>query len=153
MREIRKIIIHCSAGKFGNVNIIADWHKKRGFCPVGYHYVILNGFTTNPRIYQSYADGIIQDGRPLEQIGAHCLGQNKDSIGICLIGQRLFSAKQLYESLPTLCRQLLIRFALDIDDIYGHCEFTTKKTCPNIDMDMLRGSLFSATLEETSIET
>jgi hypothetical protein len=155
MRVIRKIIIHCSAGKFGNVNIIGDWHKKRGFCTVGYHYIILNGFTTSARIYQPNADGIIREGRPLERVGAHCRGHNKDSIGICLIGQRLFSAKQLYESLPTLLRELLNRFNLNIGDVYGHCEFTNKKTCPNIAMDMLRYSLhrFSPTLTQTSEQT
>lgn len=141
MRDIRKIIIHCSDSKNGNRDIIAARHKKRNFRDVGYHFIILNGFTTSSRIYQPKADGLIQTGRPLEQIGAHCRGHNKDSIGICLIGRRLFSAKQLFVSLPRLLRQLFNQYSLESYNVCGHCEFTDNKTCPNISMEILRGSL------------
>lgn len=44
MRKINKILMHCSATKEGvhfDINNIRDWHLKRGFKDVGYHYVIL----------------------------------------------------------------------------------------------------------------
>ena len=62
MRDINKIILHCSANKEGqefDVNDIRDWHKQRGFTDVGYHYVIK-------------LDGTIQEGRNIRTIGAHC---------------------------------------------------------------------------------
>lgn len=76
MRKINKLIIHCSATKEGDdvsVDTIRKWHKKRGFRDIGYHYVI-------------GIDGVLFNGRPIEQMGAHCTGHNKDSIGICYVG-------------------------------------------------------------------
>lgn len=76
MRKINKIIIHCSATPEGREITVEDitlWHKKRGFKTIGYHYII-------------YLDGSIHIGRPEEEIGAHCVGQNSNSIGICYIG-------------------------------------------------------------------
>lgn len=76
MREIHEYILHCSAteeGKQFDVDDIRRWHLDRGWSDVGYHYVILQ-------------DGTIQLGRPLELVGAHCKGRNKNSVGICYIG-------------------------------------------------------------------
>lgn len=76
MREIKSIILHCSATPEGKDFTVADitrWHKERGFRTIGYHYVV-------------YRDGTVHKGRPVEQIGAHCEGHNKDSIGVCYIG-------------------------------------------------------------------
>ena len=54
-------------------NDIDRRHKQRGFKMVGYHFIIR-------------LDGTIEQGRPLEMIGAHCSGHNAHSIGICYIG-------------------------------------------------------------------
>ena len=76
MRQINKIIIHCTAtkeGQFVDVAEVTKWHKARGFNTIGYHYLIgLNGE--------------IWTGRPLEQAGAHTEGYNANSIGICYVG-------------------------------------------------------------------
>lgn len=61
MRTIRKIILHCSATFPGQVVRVADitrWHQKRDWKTCGYHYVI-------------DLDGTIEEGRPIEQEGAH----------------------------------------------------------------------------------
>lgn len=76
MRKINKLIIHCSAtpeGRAVSVSDITRWHRERGFRTIGYHYVI-------------YLDGSVHAGRPVSEEGAHCLGQNRNSIGICYIG-------------------------------------------------------------------
>ncbi|MBP5691206.1 MAG: N-acetylmuramoyl-L-alanine amidase, partial [Bacteroidaceae bacterium] len=76
MRKITEIIIHCSATPQGVDYTVADidrWHRQRGFNKIGYHYVI-------------YRDGSIHQGRPVEEIGAHCIGHNAHSIGVCYIG-------------------------------------------------------------------
>ena len=76
MRKINKIILHCTATKEGQdftVDDVRRWHIGRGFADIGYHYLI-------------YLDGSVHKGRPIVRIGAHCSGQNKDSIGICYVG-------------------------------------------------------------------
>lgn len=55
------------------VETIRGWHLKREFDDVGYHYVIRR-------------DGIVENGRPLGNVGAHVRGYNRGSVGICLIG-------------------------------------------------------------------
>lgn len=76
MRNIKEIIIHCSAtpeGKDFTVEDINKWHKQRGFKKIGYHYII-------------YRDGSCHVGRLENEIGAHCTGHNSYSIGVCYIG-------------------------------------------------------------------
>ena len=76
MREINKIIIHCSATREGEnfeVAEIRKWHLARGFNDIGYHFYI--------DLY-----GEIHKGRDISKIGAHCKGHNRNSIGICYCG-------------------------------------------------------------------
>lgn len=142
MREIKNIILHCSDSKFGDAALIDRWHKKRGWQGIGYHYVILNG----RRIVNDYRDiddGLIENGRDIRDIGAHCKGQNRDSIGICLIGRRHFTAKQLLIALPTFIAGLMFKYGIPASRIYGHYEFNDEKTCPNMDMKMVRAKLMN----------
>lgn len=74
--KMNTIVIHCSATKeFNNITSkeIKKWHLQRGFKDIGYHFVIL-------------LDGTIEIGRPLNQQGAHVLGHNSYTIGICYVG-------------------------------------------------------------------
>lgn len=142
MRKINKIIIHCSDSWFGDRDLIDSWHRERGWNGIGYHFVITNGYPTykdwKSQKYRSDIDGLIETGRPLDVIGAHCKGHNKDSIGICLIGKRLFSWKQI-SALQKLIKDLLDTYGHL--EVYGHYEFNPYKTCPNIDMKWLRSIL------------
>ena len=128
MRIINEIIVHCAATREGRdftVEDITRWHKARGFATIGYHYVI-------------YRDGSIHEGRPLEQIGAHCVGHNKHSIGICYIGGCTSDGKtpkdtrtpEQKEALLSLLRRLKARFPNAT--IYGHRDFSSKP-CPCFD--------------------
>ena len=128
MRQINEIIIHCAATREGRdftVEDITRWHKARGFATIGYHYVI-------------YRDGSIHEGRPLEQIGAHCVGHNKHSIGICYIGGCASDGKtpkdtrtpEQKEALLSLLRRLKARFPNAT--IHGHRDFAAK-ACPSYD--------------------
>lgn len=129
MRTINKVILHCSdtiEGAHINVDTIRQWHEARGWDDIGYHYVI-------------YLDGTIHKGRDLDIVGAHCRGNNKDSIGVCYIGGR--SAKenkpadtmtaeqelgwlQLWYALKTLFGNI---------KLHGHNEFS-EKACPSFDV-------------------
>lgn len=124
MRTINKIIIHCSATPEGREVTVADidrWHRERGFTQIGYHYVI-------------YLDGSIHNGRPEHITGAHCLGQNQTSIGICYIGGldkegKPKDTRTMKQKLALL--DLLMRLVVKYPNItiHGHNEFTNK-ACP-----------------------
>ena len=141
MRNITKIILHCSDSSFGNADMIGEWHKERGWDGIGYHYVVLNGYRDGGANYKAEDDGLLEKGRDDRIAGAHCYGFNGSSLGICLIGKHLFSTAQIFDTLPTLLTDLCREHDLRVDDIYGHYELTGNKTCPNMDMDMLRGYL------------
>ncbi len=126
MRNIDKIIIHCSAtpdGKDFTVQQIDKWHRERGFASIGYHFVI-------------YRDGSVHRGRPIEQVGAHTSGHNANSIGICYIGGCSADGKspkdtrtpEQCSALIALCRGL--RYKFPRASIHGHNEFAPKD-CPS----------------------
>lgn len=138
MREIDSIIVHCSASEFGDVNIIDQWHKERGWDGVGYHMVITNGVIRSGDLYRHEHDGLMQSGRDIEKPGAHCRGHNRNSVGICLIGKNHFSAKQLYEALPNALHYYMREYGIDENQIFGHRDFNARKTCPNIDTHLIR---------------
>ena len=138
MRYIEKLIVHCSDSRWGDAEVIDQWHKERGWTGCGYHVVINNGHRKNSTNYDANADGLLQMGRPLEKIGAHCRGHNKSSLGICLIGIDYFTPNQYYK-----LRQLIDvwRDYYKVSDgmIRGHRDFQAtsggkKKTCPNFDV-------------------
>lgn len=139
MREIKKIIVHCSVSSFGDAKIIDGWHRELGFSEIGYHYVILNGKRHSKDKYCDKTDGNIELGRDIQKQGAHCKYQNKNSIGICLIGNKSFTKKQ-FRSLLVLIERLKDRFGFL--PVYGHYEMPSGisqgKTCPNFDMDKFR---------------
>jgi len=137
IKDIKKIIVHCSDSSFGDVETIDRWHKERGWSGCGYHYVITNGIAKKHDPYDQELDGLIQKGREWKKIGAHCKGHNHDSIGICLIGRHHFTAKQILVALPTLLI-MLGDLGIGAANIFCHCEFNKNKTCPNIDPALIR---------------
>lgn len=141
-RVIKKIIIHCSDSDFGDVKLIDQWHRQRGWDEIGYNYVILNGKRKSGDKYDNAIDGLIENGRDLEKRGAHCYGHNKDSIGICLVGKDgKYTAQQLYLGLPRLVKSLLNQLNLDVKDVYGHRDFNSGKACPDFEIDHLKNIL------------
>ena len=76
MREINLIVVHCSATRADRdftENDLEVCHRHRGFNGAGYHFYIRK-------------KGDIKNTRPLEKPGAHALGYNAHSIGICYEG-------------------------------------------------------------------
>jgi len=148
----KNIIVHHSAGGWGNENYIDTLHKKRGWSGDGYHFVILNGYANfedrqHDRCMHSLV-GSIETGRPLDldrwveqnEVGAHALGYNKNSIGICLIHRDGPYHANMYTALIELLDELVQKFGIDPANIKGHCEVDEKKPhCPSIDMKIIRG--------------
>lgn len=127
MRKITKIICHCSATKEGqdfHVSDIDRWHKERGFKSCGYHYVIT-------------LDGQIERGRKDSEIGAHCKGQNANSIGVCYVGGLDKKGNPKDTRTPaqrSALFDLLFLLKQQYPDavIYGHRDFANK-ACPCFD--------------------
>lgn len=149
MKQIKYIIVHCSDSSFGDAKLINEWHQERGWKTIGYHFVILNGIRKS-NTFNECDDGLIEKGRPLDddlfitgsEIGAHTLGLNDESIGICLIGKKRFTEVQL-QALSFLLRELIDKYNIEIDNIKGHYETPQAhgKTCPNFDCNILRKML------------
>lgn len=94
VNKINKIILHHSAGS-GTVEQIHTMHKKLGWAGIGYHYYITK-------------DGVIHNGRPINMVGSHCVGNNTNSIGICLEGnfKKEEPTKEQLTALKSLVSQL-----------------------------------------------
>lgn len=127
MRPIEKIIIHCTATPAGRTVTVKDvdaWHRQRGFQGIGYHYLIgLNGE--------------VWKGRPVGTIGAHTLGQNARSIGICYVGGLDVNGKPLDTRTPVQKNALVkllksLKAQFPEATIHGHREFAAKD-CPCFD--------------------
>jgi N-acetylmuramoyl-L-alanine amidase len=134
MKDVKKIIVHCSATREGdnsiNAEVIDRWHKKRGWKGIGYHFVVL-------------IDGSIETGRMINKCGAHTKGMNCKSIGVCYIGgveserndKGKYSAKDTRtpEQIATLLELLrLLKKIYPEAKIHGHRDFAAK-ACPSFD--------------------
>jgi hypothetical protein len=143
--NIDYLVLHCSVSEFGDVELFRRWHVEgNGWSDIGYNAVILNGYRTENRFDQG-EDGLIEEGRSLdfsayierEERGAHVLGYNGKSIGICLVGNKKFTVRQI-QSAVAICR--VFKRICPTIMIAGHYEMPTAngKTCPNIDMGSFR---------------
>lgn len=128
MRHIDKIFIHCTATKEGvdvSASTINDWHIHRGWKGIGYHFVIR-------------LDGSIEKGRPVEQIGAHVYGQNRNSIGVVYVGG-LDKNRKPKDTRTDAQKEALITLIEELQEqhpdatIHGHNEFAAK-ACPCFDV-------------------
>lgn len=134
------VVLHCSASNFGNAALIEQWHLARGWQGIGYHYVILNGWIASG-CYHAFFDGHIETGRPMDddpfvsgqEQGAHVRGHNKQSVGICLIGQSgQFTDRQLNSALQ--CVLMLERQFKDIDIVQHSDLDPAKPDCAGLNM-------------------
>lgn len=135
--QINQIIVHCSDSEFGSAEIIDAWHRERGWDGIGYHFVICNGVKRSGVSYETEWDGRLQRGRSELTVGAHCKGHNAHSIGICLIGVRKFTGRQIL-LLDTVLGDLCRKYNISADSVLGHCELNPDKTCPNLPMPWVR---------------
>ena len=127
MREIDKIIVHCTATKEGravSIEEITRWHKEDGYKTIGYHYVV-------------GIDGTVYPGRGEHRIGAHCFGHNASSIGVVYVGGLTKSGKPKDTRTPAQKKALLsllreLRVKYPKASIHGHNEYSNK-ACPCFD--------------------
>ena len=129
MRKIDEIIIHCSATPEGRDHSVADvtaWHRARGFRTIGYHYLV-------------HIDGRVERGRPESEIGAHCLGHNARSIGVCYVGGLASDCKTPKDTRTPEQLRMLRELVKGLQrkyrgaKVYGHRDFAAK-ACPCFDV-------------------
>jgi N-acetylmuramoyl-L-alanine amidase len=122
------LIIHTAAHEGDNYDIedIDEWHRERGWQMVGYHYFICK-------------DGTIQQGRPDDLHGAHCLdgGMNTKSLGICFQGHgdREAWTRNQELSFQRLAAQKRAKYGIPVENVQGHRRYATK-TCPGTQINM-----------------
>lgn len=129
--EPELLVIHCSATPITldtTVEMITDWHRKRGFSTIGYHWFIKR-------------DGTLHAGRPMTRWGAHASGHNHNSVGVCIEGgldanmqpEENYTDVQM-DMLRGCCSSLLINYP-SIIDMCGHNQLpNVAKACPCFDV-------------------
>lgn len=130
MNQPTYLIVHCTGGiasnsladtsmlTFGQVNEqhrqLWNFKSSLGFY-IGYHYFIDK-------------QGKVTQGRTDSDEGAHCIGKNLSSIGICLAGNfdvTLPTGEQT-EALRDLLKQLKDKYQIKLENIVPHRAFSTK---------------------------
>ena len=133
------VIIHHSLTKDGQTvswDAIRQYHTKTLYWrDIGYHFGI-------ERVGKRYE---ILCGRMMNEDGAHCIGLNGRSIGVCFIGN--------FDNVPPPCEQwdfgvrlvksLISVFRVPVGNVRGHRAFASWKSCPGLrfDMDLFRRQL------------
>ena len=136
-RKISEIIIHCADTPPNwkaarplaeKISDIRSWHVAKGLADIGYHWVIDRS-------------GAIARGRVESTPGEHVTGRNSNSIGICLIGGRGSTERDLFNqhftSMQDMYLTLLIsqiRKRYQITRISGHNEYS-QKACPGFQVE------------------
>lgn len=128
MRKLTRIILHCTAtpeGRHVDVATIREWHRKRGWSDIGYHFVI-------------YLDGSVHNGRPVEKAGAHVSGHNADTIGVVYVGGT-DAAGKAKDTMNDAQETAFVNLVASLRDKYGaltlhgHNEYAAK-ACPSFNV-------------------
>jgi len=136
MARIKKLIYHWSAsGPTTTVEDIRNWHKRKGWRDIGYHRVILHPNTVPGAKHWS---DLVKQGRDLDmdayingpEVGAHTLGLNSSTVGICVIGGPGVPLHPLQRvAIVEVAKALTERFGLWRRDVICHRD-VYKTQCP-----------------------
>ena len=143
MKEIEGVVLHNSGVTvLQSVETIHNYHKNKGWAGIGYQYYVRK-------------DGRIYRGRTESMEGAHCVGVNGISIGICAEGN--FNE----ETMSNVQKNSIIELIKDIKSRYnikwirGHREMLAT-SCPgtNFPIEEIKNAVMNNTnsKEAKSIE-
>ena len=123
------IVLHCDGirpSQHNSVKKIDDYHKSKGWKGIGYHFWVDR-------------QGKVFTGRSLEEVGAHVVGHNSHSIGICYEGglnelgvETDTRTPEQKVALRKLLEELHGRFPKAL--IVGHHDLNPGKKCPCYDV-------------------
>ncbi len=141
-KETNRIFWHCTAHREGQEVTYDDlWRihvEQNGWSHIGYHYLI-------------QLDGTVVECRPEDRVGAGASGHNADSVHISYAGGMDAEYKHAKDTrtqaqkdaLYALTQQLLEKYGLDWEDVWGHNEVSSK-ACPSFDVDADIAAHFNA---------
>lgn len=132
LADVKRLIIHHSASpRETTIETLRGWHKARGFDDIGYHRVI-------------DGNGVVHATRPLTVQGAHALGANHDSWGVCVMGDNTREDRRWSEMQIVVLEQLVDAACELVPGLVvcGHRDAEggkTKTECPGLDVRALLG--------------
>jgi N-acetyl-anhydromuramyl-L-alanine amidase AmpD len=141
MQNPKYIVMHHSASKDGialNTQDMRIWHLKKGWKAIAYHFIVEMVNSENEIIC----------GRMLNEEGAHAgvTEINKNSIGICLVGNfnDYFPAEKQWVKAVKLVNYLIGQYKIQIDDVRGHRDFKPTD-CPGklFDLNKFRADVLN----------
>ncbi len=93
------------------------YHKSKGWDGIGYNWFIEK-------------DGRVVKGRDEAKTGAHTIGYNEKSIGICLAGNfdKTLPTPSQVDSLAKLLQEKMLQYKIPVEKIIPHRTFANK-TC------------------------
>ena len=128
MNEPESIVIHHSTGKdrpmLPDAESVRNFHiNVRGYRDVGYHYLV------------ELVDGrpVVRFGRKPWDVGAHCPGYNRSSLGVCIIGNFMGAepSAPVLACAADLVTGLCVAHHIPANRVYGHREVSQRPTaCP-----------------------
>ena len=143
MKEIEGVVLHNSGVTvLQSVEAIHNYHKNKGWAGIGYQYYVRK-------------DGRIYRGRTESMEGAHCVGVNGISIGICAEGN--FNEETMSNAQKNSIIELIkdIKSRYNIKWIRGHRELLAT-SCPgtNFPIEEIKNAVMNNTnsKEAKSIE-
>lgn len=120
-----RIIVHHSATASGDAYSIHKYHTEVNGWPdgIGYHFVIL-------------PNGTIQEGRSVDLHGAHTVGENFRSVGVCFIGnfEKTCPTLAQYDAFNELHSWLNNYYGKKLP-VFRHCDFNAT-VCPGQNFDL-----------------
>lgn len=129
-----KLVLHHLEATGWTVEDVHRCHREdKGWSGIGYHIYVRK-------------DGSIYQGRDFNAIGAHCPGQNSNSIGICAEG-RYDSETMPYEQKQAIISLgIYLKGLYNIQGVYGHGELYSTD-CPgaNYPLNEIRNAIMSGT--------
>ena len=140
-RRWNYIVIHHSAGNFGDIQFLQQIHSERQpsdpVDAIPYHFIIGNGNGLS-------LGKIASDWRQVFNIwGAHVSANNPDrnyrGLGICLIGDYETNSvpDEQYQALVSLTQQLMATHNIPITNVSGHGHVVCESTkCPGKNFPM-----------------
>jgi N-acetylmuramoyl-L-alanine amidase len=125
MRNIKYIVIHCTAGhKNQSVESIKSWWKQLGWKNVGYHFLVMG-------------DGSVERLADLDKVTNGVAGYNSNSIHISYTGGMVKDDRtDAQKASILLCIKEALEYAVKggtVPKILGHRDFGVNKACPQFD--------------------
>jgi len=139
-KRIKYLINHWSdTSPQSTVSDIRHIHLSKGWRDIGYHRVILHPDSRDFKVRPTRWDQLVKLGRSLDEdlyieqneIGAHTLYHNANSVGICTIGSPRYDLDPLQATAIAMVNAILAdRFELRLKDaLMGHRDFNATQ-CP-----------------------